>query len=180
MRVNILNTDTGKSEEVDLSRGAFATTLRSLLQNAYSAAQVPMLIHQAFQNDFAPYVRLVKNLRAQGPVGSGTFLTILNAEDLPLTNPRKVKQVSAGTFIDDYYYQQVLGACADLPRTKLPRGFRSPVRSRVPVLFISGYRDPATPPEHVDKIARFLSESLHVVVRYGGGFFLRRLCAVCR
>jgi pimeloyl-ACP methyl ester carboxylesterase len=168
VKVGISDPETGRTEEVELSRGAFGTTLRSLLQSAYAAAQVPMLIHQAFENDFAPYVRQVRTLRTNSPVGSGAFLTIINSEDLPLTNPQRVKRASAGTFLEDYYYRQLLRACEGLPRGRLPRNYRSPVRSSAPVLFISGFRDPATPPRNAYKIARYLSNSLHVVVRYGG------------
>ena len=155
------------AERVKLSRGAFATTLRSLLQSAQSAAQIPKLIHQAFENDFAPYVRWVRTVRANSPVGSGTFMSVVATEDLSIADPAQVKQRSAGTFMGDYYYQQLVRACRDFPRGNLPRDFHDPVKSSVPVLFVSGHRDPATPPANAESIARHLSNSLHVVARYG-------------
>jgi hypothetical protein len=35
------------------------------------------------------------------------------------------------------------------------------------VLLISGFLDSATPPENGEKVARYLPNNLHIVVRYG-------------
>jgi pimeloyl-ACP methyl ester carboxylesterase len=53
------------------------------------------------------------------------------------------------------------------PRAATPH-FRTPVKSSIPVLFISGEFDPATPPENADLAAKTLSNSQVVVVPGGG------------
>ena len=167
------------AEKVKLSRGAFATTLRSLLQSAQSAAQIPKLIHQAFENDFAPYVRWVRTLRTNSPVGSGTFMSVVAAEDLSIANPAQVKQRSAGTFMGDYYYQQLVRACRDFPRGSVPGDFHVPVKSPVPVLFVSGHRDPATPPANAEK-HRQTSLEQSACGRPIRPPLLCRFCSLCR
>ena len=160
---------TGKTSQVELSRGAFATTLRSLLQNVTAIAQLPMMIHQAYNGDYTPFVNNTLSIRREASKGLsyGMFLSILNAEDLPLIDPKQVERESAGAFMGDYYYRQIAQAGALLPSGAAPPNYKEPVRSETPVLIVSGYLDSSTPPENGDKIARHLPNSLHVVARYG-------------
>jgi pimeloyl-ACP methyl ester carboxylesterase len=160
---------TGAIGHVELSRGAFATTLRSLLQGAPTIAQLPMMIHQAYNGDYAPFVNNTLSIRdgASKGLSYGMFLSVVNTEDLPLTDPKQVERESAGTFMGDYYYRQIAQAGKLIPSGAAPPNYKEPVRSKAPVLIVSGYLDPATPPENGDKIARHLPNSLHVVARYG-------------
>ena len=64
-------------------------------------------------------------------------------------------------------------ACEEWPRGKVPRGYGEPVRSELPVLLISGYLDPATPPEWGDEALRTLPNGRHVVIRNGAHSFDR-------
>ena len=58
-------------------------------------------------------------------------------------------------------------ACAKWPRTDPGPVDEGPVRSSVPVLLISGYLDPITPPSGAAEIAKYLPNSLHLVIRNG-------------
>jgi pimeloyl-ACP methyl ester carboxylesterase len=59
-------------------------------------------------------------------------------------------------------------ACADWRRASVPPDAHAPVRSTVPVLLISGERDPVTPPEFGARVARSLPNSLHLILPHGG------------
>ena len=156
-------------EQVEISRGLFATTLRSLLQNINTTSQVPMLIHRAFDNDFAPFARLALTLRrgAADLLSSGMFLSVVCAEDIPLTNSNVVAREGKGTFLGDYYARQLMQASGIWRCGKIPRGYNQPVRSSIPVLLISGHLDPATPPSGAAETARYLPNSLHLVIKNG-------------
>ena len=160
---------TGAIGHVELSRGAFATTLRSLLQGAATIAQLPMMIHQAYNGDYAPFVNNTLSIRGGASKGLsyGMFLSVVNTEDLPLIDPKQVERELTGTFMGEYYYRQIAQAGKLIPSGAAPPNYKEPVRSKAPVLIVSGYLDPATPPENGDKIARHLPNSLHVVARYG-------------
>lgn len=166
--VGILNDETGKVERGELSRNVFVTTLRSLLQSTDTIAQLPLLIHEVYKGDYVSFARTVLSIRRGfcRNVSIGVFLSVMN-EDLRLFDPEMVQRESAGTFIGEYYYQQLLQACSLLPRGTLSYGYREPVISYEPVLLISGFLDPAAPPENGEKVAQNLPNSLHVVVRYG-------------
>lgn len=166
-RISLLDPGTGKMEQVELSLGVFSVTLRSLLQNINTTNQVPMLIHRAFVNDFAPFAQLALSIRrgAADSLSYGMFLTVISSEDLPWTSNKVVTRESKGTFLGDYYARQVMRAAAIWPRGERPRGYNQPVRSNLPVLLISGYLDPATPPDGAAETARHLPNSLHLLIR---------------
>src|SRR6185436_20896198 len=46
--------------------------------------------------------------------------------------------------------------------------FRSPIRTRVPTLFISGTLDNSTPPFQADEVRRYFKQSTHLVVENAG------------
>ena len=167
--VQVVNPNTGQKDKVELSRGAIATTIRSLMQSTGTIAQLPMIIHQSFANDYSSLVRAVSSLRLgfSKSVSVGMFLSVINTEDLPATDAKTVERESSGTFMGDHYYQQVAAAARVLPKGEVLRGYHRPVRSTVPALLISGYLDPATPPEGGDDVARHLPNSRHIVIRYG-------------
>ncbi len=159
---------TRKAERVILSRGAFVTTLRSLLQSTTTIAQLPLFIHEAYQGDYSSWVRTALSIRRGfcQYVSTGAFLAVFN-EDLRLIDLEEAQRESAGTFMGDYYYQQLLKSCSLIPQGVVSSGYREAVFSDVPVLLISGYLDPATPPENGEKLAVNLPNSRHLVVRYG-------------
>nr|MBA3805465.1 alpha/beta hydrolase [Acidobacteriota bacterium] len=100
-------------------------------------------------------------------VSAGVFLSIPNAEDLPFSDARQIAREAEGTFLRDYYFEQLARAGGILPRGSVPRGFNKPVRSNAQTLLISGFLDPATPPSGAAAVARYLPNSLHVVIPKG-------------
>ncbi len=166
MPVNLTDPTTGKQETVALSRGTFAVTLRSLLQSISAAAEVPLLIHQAARGDFAPFAHQVLSSRRQHAalVSVGMGLSVASAEEIPRSDPETAQRAAENTFLGNYYYRQMVAACADWPRGKSPPDYAEPVASEVPALLISGFYDPATPPENAESVARHLSNSRHLLI----------------
>ncbi len=169
-RASINDRVSGKTVTLDLSREAFATTLRYALYSPQTARRVPLLMHEAFQGDFAPFLSVaVAFLQAlAGQVHLGMFLSVTCAEDIPFVDVETAKRASMGTFLGDSRLRQQLQACEAWPRAELPPGYGEPVRSDVPVLVISGELDPVTPPVWGEDASRHLANSVHVVVPGGG------------
>ncbi len=168
-KTDLSDPNTGAVEQIEISRGLFATTLRSLLQNVNTTSQVPMLIHRAFENDFVPFARLALTIRrsAADLLSSGMFLSVICAEDIPLTDSDVIERESKGTFLGNYYARQIIQASEIWRCGERPRGYNQTVRSNIPVLLISGHLDPATPPSGAEETARHLPNSLHLVVKNG-------------
>jgi hypothetical protein len=100
-------------------------------------------------------------------VGTGLYLSITCAEDLPWIDPRVAAAQARGTFLRDYRYRQQKAACAEWRRAAVPAGFNLPVRSEVPTLLLAGELDPVTPPAQSAAVAAGLADSRQVVVPHG-------------
>jgi pimeloyl-ACP methyl ester carboxylesterase len=140
-----------------------------MLQSIDSSADLPLIIHQAFQGNYAGLAKAALSVRRAFPkaVSVGAFLTISSIEDVAISDEKEIARVSAGTFLRDDYFKQLQSAAAVLPRKKMPADYRTPVRSEIPTLLISGFVDPATPPSGADEVAKHLPKSRHLIVRYG-------------
>ena len=84
---------------------------------------------------------------------------------------RGTEQGTENTFLGIYRLRQQREACALWPQGKIPDDYALPVRSNVPVLILTGEWDPVTPPLYGDMIAKYLPNSLHLVIPSGGHGF---------
>lgn len=170
VKVTLQNRATGKPEEVELSYGVAVERIRFLLYSGQTSSRLPLLIHKAAHNDFAP---LAREAAATGEalnslIYTGMFFSVTCAEDVPFIDQRKIPQEIANTFLKDVRLRTQIRACRDWPRAELPAGYRDPVRSDAPVLILSGEVDPVTPARWGDEVARHLPNSLHAVNPNGG------------
>lgn len=159
----------GEVAHVKITRAAVAPTIRSLLQSIDGSAELPLLIHQAFNGDYAPLAKAALSVRRTFPkiVSVGVFLAVSSSEDVAVSDEKEIARASSGTFLRDDYFRQLQRAAALMPRAEMPDGYHGPVKSDVPTLLISGFLDPATPPSAAEEVASHLSRTRHVVARYG-------------
>jgi len=159
--------------KVMLSRDLVAEAVRYMLYNPAAALRIPLYLHLAAQNNFAPLAQAALDYR-RGIVATGSngmYLSVTCAEDLPWVKASEAKQLAANTFLGDYRYRQQSEACALWPRAELGAGYSRPVVSNVPVLIFTGEWDPVTPPANGAAVARHLAKSVHLVVPHGGHGF---------
>ena len=159
----------GKKQRVTISRAAIAPTIRSLLQSVEGTAQVPLLIHRAFEGDYAPIANAALAIRRSFPKGVaiGMFLSVAAAEDVAASDEKSIAHASEKTFLRDDYFKQLQRAAELLPKVQMPADYRTPLKSDIPTLLISGFLDPATPPDGAEDVARPLPNAMHVIVRQG-------------
>lgn len=168
--VEVLHPQTGEPKTVRLSRDLVAEALRYLMYSSGTAGLIPALLHRAAQGDFGPLAEfaLFGRQAIVGGLGTGLYLSITCAEDLPWIQPLEGEREARGTFLGDYRLVQQRRACALWPQAKVPPSDLAPVEAKAPVLILSGQWDPATPPALGEQTARHLPNSRHVVVPHGG------------
>ncbi|MBL8269511.1 alpha/beta fold hydrolase [Steroidobacter sp.] len=146
----------GQVEQVTLNRGRIAERLRSMMYRADGADAIPYAIHRAYLGDYRSITNdLLENARSiSSALSFGLFFSIGCNEDIPFIVESEIAAATAGTYIGDYRVRQQQAACAKWPKASLPAGYRDPVHSSVPALFVSGDTDPASPlwfTEHASK-----------------------------
>ncbi|HYO15420.1 MAG TPA: alpha/beta fold hydrolase, partial [Thermoanaerobaculia bacterium] len=172
MTVPVTDRETGKPVEVRLTRSAVAQALRAMLYSPVAAARLPFKVHRAAQGDWKPLAETA-HAWAAGVAGlaDGYYLSLTCAEELPFIRENEIPAAVQGTFLGDFRIRAQQVACAAWPVPPVGREFLEPVTSDVPVLLISGERDPVTPPGNAEHAARTLKNSLHVVVPDAGHSF---------
>jgi len=154
---------------VGFTKGDFSYALRGLLYGR--AEDVPPRIERAWEGDYqrlASYYLERTSWLAGADGEAGYHFSALCAEDIaPLTDD-EVARLTAGTFMGDHLIAGYRQACGLWDVAELPASFWEPVRSDLPVLVISGERDPVTPPQWGEAVASYLPNSLHVIVPGGG------------
>ena len=159
---------THKPVQLAIGKGAFTTTLRAMQYNAFLSARIPVYLHLAAQGDYRPMILMTLADRSDPGWDIGLYLSITCAEDVPRIDPREVPALVADTYQGDDRIRDQVAACAFWPRAPLPESFFQPLESTAPALILTGWLDPATPPEWAVEVQRHLPNSLNVVIRDGG------------
>lgn len=160
--------------KMQLTRDLAAEAIRYMLYNPMAAARIPFVLNQAAKGNFGPIAQAALNYRQQivATGSNGMYLSVTCAEDLPWIKEGEGERLSQNTFLGDYRLRQQREACALWARGDVPADYAQPVQSKVPVLLLTGEWDPVTPPSNGETVAKYLPNSLHVVIPHGGhGFF---------
>jgi pimeloyl-ACP methyl ester carboxylesterase len=170
VEVELVDPKTGREVTVTLDRDLFNEEIRWRLYD-HEANLVPPLVVKADRGDFrdlaALLLRLRRALASSEVLATGMFLSVHCSEDDPFIDLAEARRLAEGTFLGTYRLEQQRAACAVWPRGELPEGFTDPVRSEAPVLILSGYRDPVTPPRWGEHVLPHLPNARHVVLRQG-------------
>jgi pimeloyl-ACP methyl ester carboxylesterase len=171
--VNLKNAQTGESIPLKLSRDLAGEAIRYMLYQPDAASRIPLYIHSAARGDFAPLAKSAVLYRRQivSTGSNGMYLSVTCAEDLPWIKPGEGERDAAHTFLGDYRLRQQRAACALWPRADIPKDYAEPTRAGVPALILTGQWDPVTPPAYGETAAKYLPNSLNVVVPHGGHGF---------
>jgi pimeloyl-ACP methyl ester carboxylesterase len=142
-----------------------------------TAALLPVLLERAAsEGQLAP-------LAAQGLLMADDFeaalsrplqWSVLCAEDVPFYG--EAGPEDAASLLGDDVRRTLPRVCRLWPHAPPDPALRSPVRSDVPALLLSGEGDPVTPPSWAEVAARGLPRSRHLVLPGGGHGTLYRGC----
>lgn len=154
---------TGAREKVTLDRAAFAGMLRGPLYVPSLAALLPHALARAGSGDFGPLAAMASLLSSATAEGFGDVMhfAVICAEDMPRIDVAAMAGARAtrfGTGFIDLYRR----ACSHVPTEPAPAEFYQLASVPVPVLLLSGGRDPVTPPRHAEAVAGKLANARHL------------------
>lgn len=158
---------TGEAVTIAMSRDGFLGAVRTLLYSADVASLLPLVLHQARHDDWAPFFAAVHTLiyeLSEQPSHVGMYLSVICAEDAPRIETKQVEEATRGTYMGDSLVRITKQHCNAWKAAELPASYFEPVTSEVPVMLLSGQLDPATPPRFGQLAASRLKHALHVVV----------------
>jgi len=174
--VTIEHPTTGEPLTFTFDRDVLASALRFLTYSPDTQAMLPLLIHEAAQEnrfDRLASQMLIATAGLQQSISQGMEMSVMCAEDYPWYAQNAVE--------GDFLMGDLLTRAADIqcgiwPRGEVPEGFHDPVTVDVPVLLLSGELDPVTPPEYGDQVAAHFPDAMHLVAPGQGHIVSTRGC----
>ncbi|HEY6972575.1 MAG TPA: alpha/beta hydrolase [Candidatus Angelobacter sp.] len=168
IQVELVNPKTHEKQQVLLARGNFVEHLRLLLYTTGSGRFVPLIIHRAYQNDYAPFQSAALAMNAGGDIARGMYFTVTCSEGVPFISDQELVSETQGTFVGEYRVLVHREACKQWVRGAVPASFIEPVKSSAPVLMISGELDGSTPPWFGESAVKFLPNGRQLRIRNYG------------
>jgi hypothetical protein len=160
----------GSSTSAAINRGRVMEYFRALAYRPSSAAALPWMIHRAFLNDWKPIVDgiLSQAQSIDANLSIGLLFSITCNEDIAFINEEEIAAQTAETVLGDYRLRQQQAACKEWPKVSLPTDYRSPLKTAVETLFVSGDRDGATPLWFTEHSAADFSNKAEIIARGQG------------
>jgi pimeloyl-ACP methyl ester carboxylesterase len=154
-----------ESSPAGLDRGRVAEWFRSQTYRPYSSTELPWMIHRAHEGDWEPIKRgiLAQSAGIDSALSFGFLLAITCNDDVPFMSEADIAAETRDTFLRDYRVRQQQAACAHWPRNPTPTD-RTPVKSSIPTMFLSGDSDGASPMWFVERVAPNFPQRAEIVV----------------
>jgi len=158
-----------ESGKAPVARGRAAEWFRSKTYRPYSSFDLPWIIHRAHGGDWSPIVASIQSgvEGAAAEYSFGLFFAITCNDDVAFIREDDIAHETSGTFLRDFRVRQQQAACRYFPKVSPPTD-RTPPKSAVPTLFVSGANDAASPLWFTQRVAPNFSERAEVVVNGHG------------
>lgn len=166
VRVSVVDPESGEARDLEMTLNVLRQTVRYMLYQPTGSLQLPLYLRRAAEGDLEPLAQTAWTVAGGLLKGlpDGIYLSITCTEGVRFITPEQAAGSADGTFLGDFRLKQQQAACERWVYGELPDGFLDPVRSEVPVLAISGERDPVTPAAYGDAVTEHLPNSLHLVI----------------
>lgn len=126
-------------------------------------ASYPALFYRASKGDYTNPAQVWFNISRQG-LGSAMSYMMDCASGLTAARRERIQREAKGTLLEDLSNYPFPDICEEWKAPDLGDTFRSPVRSDVPVLFISGTLDARTPVSNAEEYRVGFLNSTHLII----------------
>lgn len=172
----LINPVTGQAQKIRLTADTLAVAIRFLSYASETQALIPLLVHEALTTGDLSRLASQATLVMSGlneMLARGMELSVLCAEDSPFID---TAADYSHTLMGNLMLEIIALQCEVWPRGEVPEGFHQPVASDLPVLLMSGERDPVTPPHYAALTAETFPNSLNLVARGRSHSVMKHVC----
>lgn len=126
-------------------------------------ANFPALFYRASKGDFTNPAQVWVNISRQG-AGSAMSNMMDCASGQTAARREQIAREAKGTLLEDLFNFPFPEVCDEWKAPDLGDEFRSPLKSNVPVLFISGTLDARTPVSNAEEYRKGFATSTHMII----------------
>ena len=174
--VDFTHPATGKQDTLTVTPDVLAVAIRFLSYSSETQAVLPLLISEAVTNGDLQRLAsqawmVLSGLSEQ--LSRGMELSVICSEDYPKMQD---SDADTDTILGNNFLEVMKTSCGVWPQGDVPVDFHEPVSSDVPVLIITGTRDPVTPPSYADRTAESFSNSVVLKAQGLGHSVITNVC----
>ena len=160
----------GTVAQVQFSRADFAYAVRGMFYGILADSIAPWTTRAVDSGAWAGYVDYyVRRSRwVAGPFATGMHLSVWCAEDVPFATEAVMTPYDNGSLLGSSLIRRYRDACASWPTGDVPAGYKDVVSFDLPVLIISGERDPVTAATWGTALEAALPNATHIIVPDAG------------
>lgn len=170
IRVGRVDRNTGEVSEVTVRPDVLIGLTRMMSYSSATAALLPLTIDEAWAGRYGTLLDQAELVLGgvERSLNVAMHNTVICSEDWPRFAASDAPDTS-DTYIGDTLIETLEIICASWPRGPVDPDFAAPLETDIPVLFMSGSADPATPAELAEEIiAAGVHNSLHIVAENQG------------
>jgi len=174
--ISMINPVNGKLQQVRLTADTLGVAIRFLSYSSETQALIPLLVHEALTTGDLSRLASQATLVMSGlneMLSRGMELSVLCSEDYPHID---LSADYSNTLMGNLFLTIIELQCTVWPKGEVPQDFHTPVSSDLPVLLMSGERDPVTPPRYASQAAETFSNSLNLVARGQAHSVMKNVC----
>jgi len=175
-QITIIDPVSGEPRDMRVTADTLGVAIRFLSYASETQALVPLLVHEALTTGDLSRLASQALLILTGlneMLSKGMELSVMCSEDYPYMD---LSADYGNTLMGNLMLEIVTVQCGLWPRGEVPEGFHQPVLSDVPVLLMSGERDPVTPPQYAAQTAATFANSLNLVARGQAHSVMKNVC----
>lgn len=175
--LDILHPRLGTPTKFVLDATKFTGNLRFQLYGMEGRSMVPLVIHQAYLENYQPLLGLMARTEDEQLVYTGLLFNIVCNEDMPRLTSEVKKADGENNFdgTDSQFAWEMV--CPFFPEYRPSEDFYQSVTADIPTLILSGNLDPVTPPSNGEYSAKTLPNSHHIVVENASHTVAMSTCA---
>jgi pimeloyl-ACP methyl ester carboxylesterase len=167
--IQLETTDQQTRQNVKVTIGRFdLERLTASVVGNEAVAQIPAIYHALFHGNMSNPILSVLPRRVyaerRGQIGSAMPFAMDCASGVSKERRQRILSEARGTLLRnsiDFPFPEV---CEGWGVPDLGEGFRSPVKSKVPTLFISGTLDARTPVSNAEEVRKGFAKSVHLII----------------
>ncbi len=160
----VINPQTKQPEKVSVSKLDVQFVTAQSLGSSRFVRSIPALYYAMSKGDYKEIAFAVAGMKVNGLPGSAMFFTMDCASGGSRDRYARIKGDEEKTLLGDAFNFLIADSCATWKVNDLGPSFRSPVRSDVPVLMISGTLDGRTPPARAEDVRKGFRNGVHLIV----------------
>lgn len=175
-QITIINPVNGQLQDIHLTADTLGVAIRFLSYASETQALIPLLVHEALTSGDLARLASQAILVMSGlneMLSKGMELSVLCSEDYPFID---LSADYGNSLMGNIFLKIIDLQCKVWPHNPVPESFHQAVHSDLPVLLMSGERDPVTPPHYAAQVAETFPNSLNLVARGQAHSVMKNIC----